>query len=140
MVNLYNPAADRGPSSYDQPFNDTLSIIADLPFGKGRMFGQGAPAWQQAILGGWQACGDQCGHKRSADQPDLRSNLSGCGLERQRSVCGTAEPGQHSEGGVRAEIELGKTGSQHLTGTLLASQVTVPTPSQYFGNCGTQRA
>ena len=54
VVNLYNPAADRGPSSYDQPFNNTLSVIADLPFGKGRMFGQSAPAWQQATLGGWQ--------------------------------------------------------------------------------------
>src|SRR6202040_2287073 len=54
VVNLYNPAADRGRSSYNQPLNDTLSVIADLPFGRGRMFGQSAPAWQQAALGGWQ--------------------------------------------------------------------------------------
>ena len=38
-INYYNTALERGLSSYNQPFNDTLSIIYDLPFGKGRRFG-----------------------------------------------------------------------------------------------------
>jgi len=53
-INVFNPAGDRGVSGYDQPLNDTLTIIADLPFGHGRLYGQSAPAWQQAVLGGWQ--------------------------------------------------------------------------------------
>ena len=53
-VNLANLAGDYGPSGYDQPLNDTTSIIYDLPFGKGRRFGSSAPYLEQAALGGWQ--------------------------------------------------------------------------------------
>src|SRR5207245_1781664 len=34
-INCYNTRLERGLSSYNQPLNDTLSIIYDLPFGKG---------------------------------------------------------------------------------------------------------
>jgi hypothetical protein len=54
LCRFYNPAADRGPSGYDQPLNETLSVIGDLPFGRDRMFGQNAPSWQEATLGGRQ--------------------------------------------------------------------------------------
>jgi hypothetical protein len=57
VVNAYNIAGDRGPSSYNQPLNDTLSIIADLPFGRGRRFGGSAPGWEQQLLGGWTLTG-----------------------------------------------------------------------------------
>ena len=53
-VNIYNLTADRGRSSYDQPLNETLAITYDLPYGKGRRFGSGAPYLLQAIAGGWQ--------------------------------------------------------------------------------------
>ena len=45
---------ERGPSGYNQPLNDVLSIVYDLPYGKGRMFGASAPFVMQEILGGWQ--------------------------------------------------------------------------------------
>ena len=51
FVNLRN---DRGLSSYDQPFNDTVSLVWDLPFGKGRRFGNDAPGLVDGALGGWQ--------------------------------------------------------------------------------------
>jgi hypothetical protein len=35
-INIRNPASEKGPSSYNQPFNDTLSVVYDLPFGAGR--------------------------------------------------------------------------------------------------------
>ena len=54
-VNLANPSADYGPSGYDQPLNNTTSIIYDLPFGKGRRFGGDAPYLLRALAGGWQA-------------------------------------------------------------------------------------
>jgi hypothetical protein len=54
VTNIRNTAADRGPSGYNQPLNDTTSVIADLPFGHGHHFGAGAPGWQQELLGGWQ--------------------------------------------------------------------------------------
>jgi len=47
-----NPNFDRGRSGYDQPFNDTTSIVYDLPFGVGHKWGA-SPVLRQAI-GGWQ--------------------------------------------------------------------------------------
>jgi hypothetical protein len=53
-INLANPLGDRGVSGYNQPLNEVLSIVYDLPYGKGRMFGGTAPMLMQEILGGWQ--------------------------------------------------------------------------------------
>ena len=53
-VNFANPSSDYGRSNYDQPINNTTSIIYDLPYGKGRMFGGSAPYPVQLVLGGWQ--------------------------------------------------------------------------------------
>ena len=54
-VNLANPSGDYGPSGYDQPLNDTTSILYDLPFGKGRRFGTDSNYLLRALAGGWQA-------------------------------------------------------------------------------------
>jgi hypothetical protein len=53
-INLQNPQDNKGPSGYNQPLNDVLSLVYDLPFGKGRTYGTDAPMWMQEILGGWQ--------------------------------------------------------------------------------------
>ncbi len=53
-INLANPLGEIGPSAYNQPLNDTLSVVYDLPYGKGRSFGQTAPRALQELLGGWQ--------------------------------------------------------------------------------------
>jgi hypothetical protein len=55
--NLYNLAADRGLSPYDQPFNNTTSFVWDLPFGKGRAFGSDMPYVLDAFVGGWTVTG-----------------------------------------------------------------------------------
>ncbi len=54
-VNLANPRGDYGPSGYDQPLNNTTSLLYDLPFGKGRHFGNDANYLVRAAAGGWQA-------------------------------------------------------------------------------------
>lgn len=54
-INLQNGGlGDRGPSGYNQPLNDTLSIVYDLPYGSGHMFGSTAPLLMREALGGWQ--------------------------------------------------------------------------------------
>ncbi len=53
-INLQDPKGNKGPSGYNQPLNEVLSLVYDLPFGKGRTFGTDAPTWMQEILGGWQ--------------------------------------------------------------------------------------
>jgi hypothetical protein len=54
-VNFANPSNDYGPSGYDQPVNNTLSIVYDLPYGHGRRFGANSNFLVNAVLGGWQA-------------------------------------------------------------------------------------
>jgi hypothetical protein len=49
-----NPNYDRGRSSYDQPLNNTTSLVYDLPFGSGRRFGATANPIVKGILGNWQ--------------------------------------------------------------------------------------
>jgi hypothetical protein len=51
-INIYNPQANRALSSYNQPFNNTLSIIYDLPLGRGRHFDIRNTALD-LIAGGW---------------------------------------------------------------------------------------
>ncbi len=53
-VNYANPSQDYGPSGYDQPLNDTLSAVYDLPYGHGRRFGANSNALTNYALGGWQ--------------------------------------------------------------------------------------
>lgn len=52
--NIRNLAAERGPSSFDVTIVNTMSLVYDLPFGKGRKFGS---AWRgpvDSVLGGWE--------------------------------------------------------------------------------------
>src|SRR5579884_957796 len=51
-VNFYNLPNDKGISSYNQPLNDTLSLLYDLPFGHNRHFDLRNP-FVDAIAGGW---------------------------------------------------------------------------------------
>ena len=53
-VNFANSSNDYGPGGYDQPLNDTLSVVYDLPYGHGRRFGADANAVSNTLLGGWQ--------------------------------------------------------------------------------------
>jgi hypothetical protein len=53
-VNYANIAADWGTSNYNQPLNNTTSLVWDLPFGKGRSFGSNASGIVQGIFGGWR--------------------------------------------------------------------------------------
>jgi hypothetical protein len=51
-VNFYNLPNDKGISSYNQPLNDTLSVLYDLPFGKSRRV-KFSNSFVDAIAGGW---------------------------------------------------------------------------------------
>lgn len=51
---FYNLEGDFGLGAYHQPFNNTTSIIVDLPFGEGRRFLGNASPVVDAIIGGWQ--------------------------------------------------------------------------------------
>lgn len=44
----------RGAASFDVPQRLAISVIYDLPFGKGRKWLRGAQGWVDGLLGGWQ--------------------------------------------------------------------------------------
>jgi hypothetical protein len=52
--NFYNLSADKGVSDFDQTFNNTTSVVLDLPVGKGRRYAASAGGVVDAIIGGWQ--------------------------------------------------------------------------------------
>ncbi|HYP15457.1 MAG TPA: TonB-dependent receptor, partial [Bryobacteraceae bacterium] len=51
--NFYNLRAEKGPSGYDQRLNYTVSVVWDIPFGRGRRFGDGVNGLVEGVLGGW---------------------------------------------------------------------------------------
>lgn len=53
-VNLANLRGERGQSAYNQPLNNTLTAIWDLPYGHGRHWGASANRLMQTAIGGWQ--------------------------------------------------------------------------------------
>jgi hypothetical protein len=135
LVNFYNSEGDRGPSSYKQPLNDTPSVIADLPFGKGRIFGDGAPGWQQATLGGWQLTAI---NSVTTGLPiNLTYSPSAQYVVSSTSAAYAVRPNLVSTAkAVYAPRSSYVKTKSALSGTLLASQLSIPTPSQYLGNAG----
>jgi outer membrane receptor protein involved in Fe transport len=56
-INIFNPKSSKGVSGYNQPINNTTSLVFDLPYGRGRRFGASMPLWENALLGGWTLTG-----------------------------------------------------------------------------------
>jgi hypothetical protein len=52
--NIHDLAAEKGPSSFDLRFNNTTSVVYQIPVGKGRQFGAGMNPVLDAIFGGWE--------------------------------------------------------------------------------------
>jgi hypothetical protein len=50
---LGNPAYNVGQSAYNQPINNTTTVVYDLPYGRGRQWGSSAPLWARMVLGDW---------------------------------------------------------------------------------------
>jgi hypothetical protein len=56
-VNYRDLRNERGLGGYDQPFNNTTTVLYDLPFGKGKAFGGSWNRPTDLILGGWRLTG-----------------------------------------------------------------------------------
>jgi hypothetical protein len=54
VVDLYNMMGSYTRSAYDRPINDSLAVVWDLPYGKGKHFGSTAAAPLQFALSDWQ--------------------------------------------------------------------------------------
>jgi len=129
-VNLANLKGETGESAYDQPINDTLTAIWDLPYGRNRQFGSGAGRLMQTVLGGWQVSAI---NTATAGQPvnliysePSQFDVSDL-LNYRPSVSGNP---------VSASSARVKTATS-LTGYLNSANVTIPTDiTKPYGNAG----
>jgi hypothetical protein len=56
-VNYRDLDAEFGRSGYDQPLNNTTSVVWELPFGKGRTLASSMNPIMEGVLGGWRVVG-----------------------------------------------------------------------------------
>ncbi len=126
--NLYNIAADRGPSAYDQPFNNTTSFVWELPFGQGRAFGNDISPWLDGVLGGWTLTG-------------INTMLSGqtINLRYQPSPVTANLPSFLGGVALRPNVSgdvLAPDGQRTIDNYFNRANITIPTVDQPFGTAG----
>ncbi len=126
--NVYNLAADRGLSAYDQPLNNTTSFVWDLPFGRGRTFGSQMSPVLDGVLGGWTLTGintmlsGQTINLRYQPSPvtaNLASFLGGVALRPN----------------VSGEV-LAPNGQRTIDNYFNKANISIPTADQPFGTAG----
>jgi hypothetical protein len=79
IQNAHDVAAERGPTTPDFRHQLTVSYVYELPYGKGKHFGSGAPAVAQAALGGWQVAGVTRVHSGEAFDVLMGGDLTNTG-------------------------------------------------------------
>jgi hypothetical protein len=129
-VNLANLAGERGQSAYNQPINETLSVVWDLPIGAGRHWGNQMNRAVDAVVGGWQLTAintDTSGQPVNLTySPSAAYQLSPL-LTQRPNVSG--DPVNPSSKWVKTATAL--------NGYLSNTAVTVPTSAdQAYGNAG----
>lgn len=129
--NLYNIAADRGPSAYDEPFNNTTSFVLDLPFGRDRSYLSNLPAVVESFIGGWTLSG--INFMRSGQTINLRYAPSA-----QASVTANL-PSFLGGVALRPNISgdvLAPSDQRTIDNYFNKNNITIPGINQPFGNAG----
>jgi len=126
--NVYDIAADRGPSAYDQPFNNTTSFVWDLPIGRGRAFGSEMSSWLDGVIGGWTLTG-------------INTMLSGQTINLRYQPSSVTANLASFLGGValRPNVNgpvLAPDGQRTIDNYFNKTSITIPTADQPFGNAG----
>jgi len=129
-INLANINGERGQSAYNQPINETLSAVWDLPFGRGRQFFKQLPSVLEQVVGGWQLTAINTATSGQPVNiyysPSAAYTLSSL-LTQRPNISGKA---------INPKSAWSKT-STALNGYLNSSAVTVPTDaSKPYGNVG----
>jgi hypothetical protein len=129
-VNLANLKGENGQSAYNQPINETLSLVWDVPFGNGRYFAKSMPRALDTILGGWQLTA-------------IESNTSGqpVNLIYSPSAAFTLSPLLNQRPNINGNPVNPSTSwvksNTALSGYLSTTNVTLPTDAAHpYGNAG----
>ncbi|CAN5665315.1 hypothetical protein BH18ACI5_BH18ACI5_03400 [soil metagenome] len=121
-VNYRDIEADFSTSGYDQPLNNTTSVVWEVPFGKGRRFGTNMSGVMDGILGGWRIVA-------------INSMTSGLPVNLTYTPAATSQISGGTSPTLRPNVSgdpvISGGGELYLDGT----KVTIPTDrSQPFGN------
>jgi hypothetical protein len=124
-VNFRDLRNEKGLGSYNQPLNNTTTLVYDLPFGKGRKFGSNLNPVVNAVLGGWRS---SVINTMTSGQP---INLTyGPSSQFQVSTAPTYRPN------ITGDIML-PSSQRNIDNYFNAANVQLPTdPSKPFGNAG----
>ena len=136
--NVFDARNDKGPSSFDQRFNNTTSVVWELPFGKGRTFGGSMPAALDLILGGWVASSTislQSGQPLNLRYADFDQRLSDAQPDFLGGVA--LRPNVGASGQVRStEAQRTALGLKEFEYYFDRTNITIPTADKPFGNLG----
>ena len=136
--NVFDARNDKGPSSFDQRFNNTTSVVWELPFGKGRTFGGSMPAALDLILGGWVASSTislQSGQPLNLRYADFDQRLSDAQPDFLGGVA--LRPNVGASGQVRStEAQRTALGLKEFEYYFDRTNITSPTADKPFGNLG----
>ena len=130
-INLANPLGERGVSGYNQPLNETLSVVYDLPYGKGRMFGSQAPRVLQEVLGGWQITTIE--NAQSGAPVNIIYSPSAA---QSVSTILNQRPNQLTNAAVLPKSQRTKTSNNQGINTLQLTAFSLPSPNQPYGSAG----
>jgi hypothetical protein len=122
-VNYANVAGEFGTSGYNQPLNNTTSLVWELPFGAGRAWGNDLHPVVEGIVGGWRLTAI------NTVTSGLPVNLT-YSPSAQFSVSGAPSYRPNISGDIYASDD-----TQTINNWFNRDNVTIPTdPSQPFGN------
>ena len=125
---FYNLEADYGTSAYDQPINNTTSVVWSLPIGRGKRWLSDASAVMDGLLGGWTISGinTMASGEPATLQYSPGSNLQVSGIQQDFRGANNYRPNVNGD-------PYADTSS--VINYLSRETVTLPTdPSQPFGN------
>ena len=135
--NFLDPRNDKGPSSFDQRFNNTTSVVWEVPFGKGRAFGGSMPAALDAVVGGWVLSSTislQSGQPLNLRYADFDQRLSD---GQPDFLGGVALRPNVGSGAVRStEAQRNALGLKEFEYYFDRTNITIPTADRPFGNLG----
>jgi hypothetical protein len=136
--NIFDPNNDKGPSSFDQRFNNTTSVVWEVPIGKGRKFMSDLPGALEQVFGGWVASSSislQSGQPLNLRYADFDQRLS----DGQPDFLGNValRPNVGTNGGVLStQAQRDALGLKRFEYYFNRPNITVPTADRPFGNLG----
>ena len=131
--NLFNQQSEFGPTYFDEKFNFVPSFVYQLPFGKGRKFGNGWGRAADAFIGGWNIGGIFTAHTGFPLTIKLASDPSGTGARSYRAnVIGTPhDPHVVGPGNSWLDVSAYATPALHTFGNAGVGVVRGPGMSRF---------